>query len=695
MKYSNQPPRPSYYSSSLMTDNLAGKSTKEIKEQIVRKRTPKSCIRCYSIKRKCDHKKPSCTRCFKKSLPCEYFTEEHVLERCLQRQSNLRSVIHQKAPASRSTTNETISENDTLPTTELNPSPSETEARNFKLIVNSTGEYSKYISLSLFPFSDPSQIVSYIVDRVPQDQDKYVIFDFSFVSGRLNTAADILKMLPSKVQCDRLVAYFFNNIAPFIPILDQEEFEIKYKDLWKNFKTYDDLNNLMVLFAILFSCCVSIQVTNIYLTGKHFSEDDPIDYDKLKYSCFQCVQNIRYLNRTDISPSMSAITALTLMYYVGSFHCSVAVGEVAALLRFSQIVGLHRSLSSDTKSSSVRAFLYSYVVHLDSLVAYYNGLTSYINPDLFEIVRNFPKREKDLKTLHSLTKFHSSIVWTDLLHQLNKIKPSVEEDYVRLNNEYLRSVEKVNSLNAEILTLFPDEDQDYIHLLVSEARLGLRKSAILVHILRLSVANINIKNVHQGESFNYDLVVQALLLINESLMKIHLGVKCNINMMWWVRNSYPLQALSIVLTHILKKPTTGINFENLPVGYEYTKHPDINYSAFDIREEMVVKTMDSIQTIKRTWPKVVQRRFEKICELKEYVFSQRRKQSTTQQTSTLNLGIPSSTTVPIYSSDFADTNAHPSGSTVPKMTFDELLSSLFDGDTDFQSLLFETLPNNL
>lgn len=661
------------------------------KQQIVRKRKPKSCIRCYSIKRKCDHQKPSCSRCIKKGLPCEYFTEEHVLERCLERQKKGRVSNAGSTGSLTTPSGDDVSVNDeNMPDTELNPIPRETESRNFKLIVNSTGEYSKYLSLSLFPFSDPSQNVSYIVDRMPRDADHYVVYDFSYVPSRLSGKEEIKKLIPNKMHCDVLVSYYFANISPFIPIIDVEEFELKYNELWKNVQAYDDLNMLMILFAVIFASCVSIQVSKIYFTGKHYSDDEVINYEELKYSCFQCVENIKHMTNANISPSMSGITALTIMYYVGSLNCYGVSGEVSALLRYCQIAGLHRSLSQNTNSSSVRAFLYSYVVHLDSLVAYYNGLTSYVNKDLFETVRNFPKHETKIETLFSLAKLYNGLVWIDLLNQLNKIESSTEEDFQRLNREYLTSMEKVNSLNAEILTMFQDAPQDYLKLLVAEGRLGIRKSALLVHFLRLSVSGSNINKVREGTSLNQDLVIQALLLINESLAKIYLGVKHNPNLLWFVRNSYPFQAMSIVLTHIQKNPTKGINFSHLQRDVEYTTHPEINYDSFDIRSDLILKTTEALRSIKPLWPTVFQRRFERICELKNYVFAQNPIQYSNSNQDNDN----NKTNNNQAQNEGQNQNQNQGNSPTGSLSFDELLSNLFDGDSELQSLFFQTFPNS-
>lgn len=328
------------------------------------------------------------------------------MQRCLQRRDRLTG---DDSRSLNSYLDDSVSDNENIPNTELNPTPRESEARNFKLIVNSTGEYSKYLSLSLFPFSDPSQNVSYIVDRLPRDRDKYLVFDFSTVANKLNGIDEIRKHIPKRKHCDMLVKYFFENISAFIPIIDKEEFELKYDEYWQSFNSPDELNTLIVLFAVLFSSCVSIQLTKIYFTGIHYAPTDPIDYEKLKYSSYTCVENIKNMTNMNVAPSMSSLTALTLMYYVGSLNCYGTSGEVSALLRFCQITGLHRSLTQVDNDTSLRDFLYSYVLYLDTLVAYYNGLPSNIHKDIFETVRNFPKRTKDLKTLHSLGKLASQL----------------------------------------------------------------------------------------------------------------------------------------------------------------------------------------------------------------------------------------------------------------------------------------------
>ena len=265
--------------------------TKGIKRPIVRKRRPKACVRCYSIKRKCDHSKPSCSRCKRKKVKCEYFSDEQVMQRCLQRRDRLTG---DDSRSLNSYLDDSVSDNENIPNTELNPTPRESETRNFKLIVNSTGEYSKYLSLSLFPFSDPSQNVSYIVDRLPRDRDKYLVFDFSTVANKLNGIDEIRKHIPKRKHCDMLVKYFFENISAFIPIIDKEEFELKYDEYWQSFNSPDELNTLIVLFAVLFSSCVSIQLTKIYFTGIHYAPTDPIDYEKLKYSSYTCVETVSY-----------------------------------------------------------------------------------------------------------------------------------------------------------------------------------------------------------------------------------------------------------------------------------------------------------------------------------------------------------------------------------------------------------------
>lgn len=227
-------------------------------------------------------------------------------------------------------------------------------------------------------------------------------------------------------------------------------------------------------------------------------------------------------------------------------------------------------------------------------------------------------------------------------------------------------------MNAEILNDFPDISNDYLELLVSEGRLGLRKSAILVHFLKISLANINRKSKAEGERHNHSLVIQALLLINESLMKIVLGVKHNTNLLWFVRNSYPFQAMSIVLTHIQKSPEKAVNFKDLSPEIEFTRHPDIDYEKSDVRKELVNKAMDALLTIKPLWPTVFQKRFDKICELQKYVLG---------ETLELNKTQPP--------------QLHDNSQIDSDLLFDELLNSLFEEDSNIHSLFFQNLNSPL
>lgn len=639
------------------------------KKCIVRKRTPKACIRCYSVKRKCDHAKPSCTRCKKSNVKCEYFSEKQVLERSLQRRSRALCSLdyHSNSPVAGSAGIDSSN----LPDTELNPITRDSEAPNFKLIVNSTGEYSKYLPSALFPFAEPSNNVSYIVDRLPKNQDRYVIFDFGSVPAVISSLEELKKFMPNRNHCDHLIEYFFENIYPLIPILDKEEFELKYYEYWKDSNKFHDLNALILFYGIIFSSCVAIQITTLYLTGKRYHKENSLDYEELKYRSFQCVENIKFMMNMRVSPSMSSLAASAIMYYVSSMNCYGTAGEVSSLLRYCQITGLHRRIGIATDTTPVRDFLYSYILYLDTLVSYYNGLPSSINKETFETTRIFPTRTTDLKTLHSLNTLHNGLMWADLLFQLNKIEKANEDDFSRLNQEFLKSQDLINSIGDEILASFPSMPGDYLKWLVCEGRLGLRKSALLVHALRNSLFSNENSKKHKG-LHSYDLVLQSMLLINESLMKVVLGLKHNPNLLWFIRNSYPFQAISIVLTHIQKNPSEEINFKNLDSKIQYSVHPEINYLHGDIRIILVQKVFEALGSIKTLWPTFMQKRYDKVFELKNYVLGE----TSSSLSSSKNEG---------GLDDIVDNDD----------IFDQLLKGLLEGDNGRVAFLFQGIDSHL
>lgn len=105
-------------------------------------------------------------------------------------------------------------------------------------------------------------------------------------------------------------------------------------------------------------------------------------------------------------------------------------------------------------------------------------------------------------------------------------------------------------------------------------------------------------------------------------MKIILGLKCRKESLWFIRCSYPFQAMYIVISHIQKLPNMALNFSILDNQIEYTTHDylKINYLNGDIRKSLIDESFKALSLILSFWPGVFKERFDRILKFRNFVF---------------------------------------------------------------------------
>ncbi|KAG7829877.1 hypothetical protein KL943_005248 [Ogataea angusta] len=572
---------------------------------ITRKRLITSCKPCYLSKRKCGREKPECRRCARLGKNCDYFTEEQIIERTYSRKykGQPRNKKQYDLGAERLDSN-----------TQLVPETRTLEKKNFNLIISSTGEYSKYFSLFFFPFAEKESNVNTIVGLGHDDHDQCVAFDFTKPVKPLSGVRDLVERLPSREDCNFLVVYFFENIHPYIPIVDQEEFFIHYGQLWNTQEKYRDLNGLLEILAVLFSSSLVNQLSNMYHYGSMQHNSDKVDFETVKLNSFRAIENIKHWISIMNSPSMSSLVAATLIYYVGSLNCIGKNSEIASLSRLCQIAGLHRNFSTRSSGSSLRYILYSFVSYMDSLSSYYSGLPPTMHRDFCETYKNLPTDLDHHSSVYLSIQFHNGILWGDVIAEMNKIRVTTQSEYDSIFERFIDTQRLVNSLSHRLLNDF-SLDPIYAKWLVTEGRLGVRKSALLINILRDSVMS----SEDSLDDPSYSLLLQSLLLVNESIMKIELGLRCKPACLWVIRNSYPFQALTIILRHIQQHPNQEVNFRMLPVDEQYTADELSDYVNGDIRAPLVRRCVHSLEKIKVLWPAVLLTRFDGVIKVKNEV----------------------------------------------------------------------------
>lgn len=589
------------------------------KKGLVRNRKINSCKRCYASKRKCDKQKPTCSRCKSLTVDCEYFPENDKTSN-----PSLHFEKHEGSKNVQSFSSTSVKPSlKNLLNTEINPQPSKQENQNFTLIISSTGEYSKFFPTCTFPFHDHQANLSMVLNFNDAEHRKSAVFDFSMLAPSIRSMNAIKLKIPSKHICDYLVEHFEKFVFPFVPIVDFSEFNYEYKEYWKNPTKYDNNNFLILLFALLFCSCTSIHFINELIRLGLYKGTIPeviqkIDLINLRRQCFFCIENIKNKLNSDSTPSVSLIVCLSLIYYVGSSNGLTATLPISNLVKYSQIFGLHRRIVN-TEELATRDIIYSIVWFLDSLSAYYSGFPPNMYGEIFHSDFSNLFLSNDPNILFLSARVENSKIWNRILYAFNKIKKSDFEEFQNVENSYLDSIVLVNSINYKILAN-PKFSEDYKKWLVTETRLGLRKSALMLSALRCSL-DYRDKNNFNG-NITTDLVLHAMLLINESIYKVKLGLEVMAESIWYYRFAIPFQAMYIVLSHVKKYPKIQLNFSMIDDELEYTsvdKFVTFSYNEGDIRMRLVEEAIGTLSFLTHFWHASHVDRFESIIKFRDYI----------------------------------------------------------------------------
>lgn len=569
-------------------------------KRVFRCRNITSCKRCFQSKRKCSKAKPSCERCLRIKSPCVYFTEDQLENRKKSRRDDAFSDIHD------------------VPNTEITPQPRSKENYNFKLIVNSTGEYSKYFPMSLFPFYEHSSNVSWVVDSKKNVSQTVAIFDFNVMFKHFSSLNQIKEYIPERKICDIFVYHFFQNVYPIIPIVDREEFDIKYRNYWADPSGFDDMNSLILLFAILFCSTTSLLINAAVSQDK---TSPLLNYQLMRIDFFNCIENLKYMLNANVTPSLSTLTSLALIYYVGSMNGFPVTVQISVLSKMAQIFGLHRKITQKLDTTPLRDVVYCFIWFLDSMSTYYTGLPTNMYSRSFESESLFPTKSKDVLSLFFLGRLHNAKTWSSILDKINQIEICSIDEYHELDELFSQSVVKVNSISQEILNT-RDTPSDYLKWMATETRMGLSKSSILMSVLRHSLSYVPNENLIN--KLTTDLVLQSLILINESILKLLIGRRALPTCMWYNRLCFPFQAMYVVLSHIKQYPSHTLNLSQLESKYEFTIDPaiEVNVLEGDIRMSIVDRCIEVLKILEPVWTPVTNDRFHRIQKFRFYVSDQ-------------------------------------------------------------------------
>lgn len=199
---------------------------------------------------------------------------------------------------------------------------------------------------------------------------------------------------------------------------------------------------------------------------------------------------------------------------------------------------------------------------------------------------------------------------------LNKIRGSRKRDLRKTTNSLRKLQRDVNSINDKICSI-----QDVLEpvklLLKAGNLLFLRRAAYFLAIMKITVESNNGAKAITIDGRNKGLLTQFLLLMNESFQLIYQLIDSKRSCLWFVRNTYPIEPMLIVVSDLQPHPTESINFCDLDENVCYTRYPSIDYLSGDLREIISDKCYDALLQVECLWPHILRTTFQKLVAIKE------------------------------------------------------------------------------
>lgn len=616
------------------------------KGPLIRNRRIFSCQRCYNAKRKCDKGKPSCSRCIRAKAPCLYFSlvkkNNKVIDVAVEQEKKYIEIDKSKPNISTKHSLNNILNADVGSYANHTHPPNDNSALR------------KFFPYSMFSVYDNQSDLLLINDLEGNEISNLNLgfFDYSKLVAPFDSPEFIKSKIPSKIHSDYLVRHFFDFIRPFMPIIESDEFFSEYEKYWENPETYKNLEFWAIFYSILFCSCTNLiflkklKNLNLYRTRKDNLMFE-IDLDEIRDESFQCIENIRHMLHSDIKPSLSIIVSLSLIYYIGLTNGLVTSIQISNLVKLAEIYRLsdpkeeaveeENDEDDDEVEPSSRNIIYSFVCYLDGLSSYFTGSSTNINYEIFPYKYQKLFLSGDIHLLFLAGELQNIKVYNRILFEYNKLEASTDKDFAEIETLYLDTITLINQLNKTI-SLSKQGNKKYKNLLITDIRLKMRECSLLLSALKYykNVPQMNISD----SNILIDLVLQSMLLINESAYKIRLSMDVIKESVWHYRFPIPFKSLYIILSHILKYPKDIVNFTMISKEMEYTTdsiHCQIDFLNGDIRLKLVDDLITTLSSLFNFWPSSILKRYENIIKFRNFVYDEIKDKDENQLKTTENL----------------------------------------------------------
>lgn len=570
-----------------------------MKTKIKRNRAIKSCYFCYTHKHQCNKSKPKCNLCLKyKQSNCVYGFNKYIEE---QDESPIRS---------------------------------------------KKSDSGRIISNAFYPYFDDFSNINFLTEgenSLTMPSRYYFSFlDLSYTSKF--TLAHILRLLPNKRDCKKMVRQYFSSIHPILPILDAENTS---KDIDTLLNRSDDenvdLNTLLILFAMLFSVSLSSEIYGEY-------KQSPTHIDlRVKYEFLGSIEYLKQRLRFPSDPTLACIESSLIVYTVGSTNYKDLSAQLAALVRSSEILGLHRDPSKlhiDTNSILVeperRKLLWHLIMQAECMSSINCGLSSLASKVDYDTdcPTYFENQVTNPSLAFSVARFKASLLISKLLDILNgTLKPNsalVSELFEQVLNLY----NECNTINNDILYHLNNDPYGvwltaniivYVHrcyLLWERINYSLSKSLSKMKIVTTKGVSSTftqdslLKNLLKPASVDSMGLKVAVLLLYATSERITINIHTE-KFLWYIRHCQPFQYLLILLRDLNSEPKRIIEFHDTSMPQAIARYvPDYIRVQTDVDHRVLVtnKVISKLEIIKEFWPESVQKRFELIKVLRDHVF---------------------------------------------------------------------------
>lgn len=282
-----------------------------------------SCHECVERKTKCDRGRPHCLACIKRQTECRYAHVANLLEATSRTECNGRRMTKppKKKPG--------LVSKSSIPN--IADRGLENEDMSRGAVALSTG------LLSHIPYSVPK------ASNVFGIGSEHPFANYWTCEGGL---AEVISVLPEKVQADILIGRYFECVDPVYPMIHRQTFYADYEHFW-SMGPEEKLGVDAAFIALIF---VMLALGTQFVTSTS-SEERKQTAEFYASASNQALRMFSYLS----TASIRSIQAMVLMTYflINDNHASDGWAFAGILMRQAYAMGLHRDPNIVTPDATV------------------------------------------------------------------------------------------------------------------------------------------------------------------------------------------------------------------------------------------------------------------------------------------------------------------------------------------------------